>query len=204
MQNGIQWEWLRYLCWWVLMTWPRKTLTFIVFYYYCIMCAQGKWPFQPELIVVSIVWSNKKSYYSPLVTHRDEKLLPSRGKSCYPWGKSCYFQGGRVVTLGGRSCYLQGGRVITFRGEELLPSRGGVVTLRRGGVVTLRRGRVVNLRRGRVVTLRRGRVVTLRRGRVVTLGGKSSFNSNIFFFPYQPLGLELQLPYFYTLWCQLL
>ena len=152
------------------------------------MCAQGKWPFQPELIVVSIVWSNKKSYYSPLVTHRDEKLLPSRGKSCYPWGKSCYFQGGRVVTLGGRSCYLQGGRVITFRGEELLPSRGGVVTLRRV----------------RVVTLRRGRVVTLRRGRVVTLGGKSSFNSNIFFFPYQPLGLDLQLPYFYTLWCQLL
>ena len=81
------------------------------------MCAQGKWPFQPELIVVSIVWSNKKSYYSPLVTHRDEKLLPSRGKSCYPWGKSCYFQGGRVVTLGG-------GGVVTFRGEELLPSGG--------------------------------------------------------------------------------
>ena len=45
----------------------------------------------------------------------------------------------------------------------------------------------------------RGGVVTLRGGRVVTLGGKSLFNSNIFFFPYQPLGLELQLPYFYTL-----
>lgn len=107
------------------------------------MCAQGKWPFQPELIVVSIVWSNKKSYYSPLVTHRDEKLLPSRGKSCYPWGKSCYFQGGRVVTLGGRSCYLQGRRVITFRGkscyprgEELLPS-GGEELLPSGGRVHL-------------------------------------------------------------------
>ena len=105
-------------------------LTWENFDFYCFLlllhyvCAQGKWPFQPELIVVSIVWSNKKSYYSPLVTHRDEKLLPSRGKSCYPWGKSCYFQGGRVVTFKGEELLPSGRRVVALEGRSCYPQEG--------------------------------------------------------------------------------
>lgn len=157
MQDGIQWEWLQYLCWWVLMTWPRKTLTFIVFYYYCVMCVlRASGPSSQNLSWFP--WCEAtRSLTTPLW------LLTGT--------KSCYLHGGRVVTLGGR--------VVIFREEELLPLGEGVVTFR--GEELLPSG-----------------------GRVVTLGGKSSFNSNIFFFPYQPLGLELQLPYFYTLWCQLL
>lgn len=87
------------------------------------------------------------------------------------------------------SGYSQGRKVVTFTGEELLPL--GEELLFSGGKSCYPWGEEL-LPSG-------GKSYYLQGGRVVTLGGKSSFNSNIFFFPYQPLGLELQLPYFYTL-----
>lgn len=95
---------------------------------------------------------------------------------------SGYSQGRKVVTFTGEELLFSGGKSCHPWGEELLPSGAKSYYLQ-----------------GEELLPSRGGVVTLRRGRVVTLGGKSSFNSNIFFFPYQPLGLELQLPYFYTL-----
>ena len=96
------------------------------------------------------------------------------------------------------SGYSQGRKVVTFTGEELLPLGGGVVTFR--GEELLPSGGKSCYPRGEELLPSGGEELLPSGGEeLLPSGERVHITLTFFFFPYQPLGLELQLPYFYTL-----